>query len=161
MKFSCDFLSNSATILLQKEEGVMQELYHLKRDDNPILETILYAGLNDEAVAAKGMNRISTFGICIKNETQNILGGAKGVVLYGNLYVDALWMDKKIRHQGWGAKLMAEAENIGKECGCTFATVNTMDWEALPFYQKLGYNIEFIREGFENDSKMFMLRKKL
>jgi len=42
-----------------------------------------------------------------------------------------------------------------------FATVNTMDWEALSFYQKLGYNIEFTREGFEKDSKMFMLRKKL
>ena len=85
----------------------MQELYHLERDDNPSLETILYAGLNDEAVAAKGMNRVSTFGICIKNETQNILGGAKGAVLYGNLYVDALWINKKIRYQGWGAKLMA------------------------------------------------------
>ena len=48
----------------------MQELYRLERDDTPNLETILYAGLNDEAVATKGMNRVSTFGICIKNETQ-------------------------------------------------------------------------------------------
>ncbi|HEY4832553.1 MAG TPA: GNAT family N-acetyltransferase [Waddliaceae bacterium] len=162
MKFSCDFPSNSDTISLRKEGVIfMQELYHLERDDTPNLETILYAGLNDEAVAAKGMNRVSTFGICIKNETQKILGGAKGAVLYGNLYVDSLWINNKMRNQGWGTKLMAEAEKIGKECGCTFATVNTMDWEALSFYQKLGYNIEFIREGFEKDSKMFMLRKKL
>lgn len=162
MKFSCNFLLHSATILLQKEKiNFMQELYHLEHDDSPNLETILYAGLNDEAVAAKGMNRVSTFGICIKNETQKILGGAKGAVLYGNLYVDSLWIDNKLRRQGWGTKLMAEGEKIGKENGCTFATVNTMDWEALSFYQKLGYHIEFIREGFENDSKMFMLRKKL
>jgi GNAT superfamily N-acetyltransferase len=134
MKFSCDFFPNSATILLQKRGVIfMQELYRLERDDTPNLETILYAGLNDEAVAAKEMNRVNTFGICIKNELQNILVGAKGAVLYGNLYVDALWINKKIRHQGWGAKLMAEAEKIGKECGCTFATVNTMDWEALLF----------------------------
>jgi ribosomal protein S18 acetylase RimI-like enzyme len=139
----------------------MQEFYRLELDDTPNLETLLYAGLNDEAVLAKGMNRVRTFGICIKNEMQNILGGAKGAILYGNLYVDALWINSKIRHQGWGTKLMAEAEKIGREHGCTFATVNTMDWEALPFYQKLGYNIEFTREGFENDSKMFMLRKKL
>ena len=32
----------------------MHELYHLERDDFPNLESILYAGLNDEAVAAKG-----------------------------------------------------------------------------------------------------------
>lgn len=162
MKFSYNFPSNSDTILLRQERDIfMQELYHLERDDPPNLETILYAGLNDEAVTAKGMNPVSTFGICIKNETQKILGGAKGAVLYGNLYVDSLWINNKIRNQGWGTKLMIEAEKIGKEHGCTFATVNTMDWEALSFYQKLGYNIEFTREGFEKDSKMFMLRKKL
>lgn len=139
----------------------MQELYHLERYDTPELEKLLYEGLNDEAVLAKGVNRVRTFGICILNATKDILGGAKGAILYGNLYVDALWVNSKIRHQGWGTKLMAEAEKIGKEYGCTFATVNTMDWEALPFYQKLGYRIEFTREGFEKDSKMFMLRKSL
>lgn len=139
----------------------MPDLYRLERDDAPHLETLLYSGLYEEAARAKGMSRFRTFGICIKNETQHILGGAKGAIFYGNLYVDALWINDKIRNQGWGSKLMQEAEKIGKECGCTFATVNTMDWEALPFYQKLGYIIEFTREGFENDSKMFMLRKNL
>lgn len=66
-----------------------------------------------------------------------------------------------IRYQGWGTKLIHEAENAGREQGTTFATVNTMDWEALPFYQKLGYVIEFTREGYVKDSKMFMLRKDL
>jgi len=56
---------------------------------------------------------------------------------------------------------MHEAEKIGVEQGALFVTLNTMDWEALPFYQKLGYSIEFIREGYEKDSKMFMLRKTL
>jgi hypothetical protein len=36
-----------------------------------------------------------------------------------------------------------------------------MGWEALPFYQKLGYSIEFVREGFEKESKMYMLRREL
>ena len=39
--------------------------------------------------------------------------------------------------------------------------LTTMDWEALPFYQKLGYQIEYVREGYEKDSKMFVLRKTL
>lgn len=33
---------------------------------------------------------------------------------------------------------MQEAEKIGKEKEARFVTVNTMDWEVLPFYQKLG-----------------------
>lgn len=48
-----------------------------------------------------------------------------------------------------------------REHGASFVTLNTMDWEALPFYQKLGYSTEFIREGYETNSKMFMLRKNL
>ena len=80
---------------------------------------------------------------------------------YGCLYVDMLWLKEELRHQGLGKKLMMEAEKIGRECQCSFATVNTMDWEALTFYQKLGYDIEFIREGYVKESKMYMLRKKL
>ncbi len=56
---------------------------------------------------------------------------------------------------------MKEAEKIGHQHGVRFATVNTMDWEALPFYEKLGYSVEFTREGYDKESKMFMLRKHL
>jgi ribosomal protein S18 acetylase RimI-like enzyme len=139
----------------------MSELYHLVRKDSPSIETLLFDGINDEAVRLKGMDRICSFGICIEDEKQKLLGGATGVTYYGCLYVDMLWVKDDLRHQGWGARLMQEAEKIGIERRCTFATVNTMDWEALPFYQKLGYVIEFIREGFEKDSKLFMLRKNL
>lgn len=92
---------------------------------------------------------------------EQVFGGASGTLFYGSLYVDSLWIDKTLRHQGWGKKLMCEAEKIGKENDALFVTLNTMDWEALPFYQKLGYSIEFVREGYEKNSKMFMLRKTL
>lgn len=95
------------------------------------------------------------------NKKQAILGGVSGVTFYGSLYVDSLWIDKTMRHQGWGIKLMHEAEKIGIERGAKFVTLNTMDWEGLPFYQKLGYAIEFVREGYNENSKMFMLRKTL
>jgi ribosomal protein S18 acetylase RimI-like enzyme len=58
-------------------------------------------------------------------------------------------------------KLIHAAEELALERKSTFMTVSTMNWEALPFYQKFGYEIEFVREGFEKDSKMFSLRKNL
>jgi ribosomal protein S18 acetylase RimI-like enzyme len=42
----------------------------------------------------------------------------------------------------------------------TFSTVNTMDWEALDFYKKLGYEVEFERHGFLKDSIFYFLRKE-
>jgi ribosomal protein S18 acetylase RimI-like enzyme len=124
-------------------------------------EEVLYQGISEGAFQAKELSPIRPFSIFIKDQKEQVLGGASGTLFYGSLYVDSLWVDKTLRHQGWGKKLMYEAEKIGRENGALFATLNTMDWEALPFYQKLGYSIEFTREGYEKNSKMFMLRKNL
>lgn len=124
-------------------------------------EEILYHGISEEAFQAKSLSPIHPFSIFIKDQKENIVGGASGTLFYGSIYVDSLWIDKTLRHQGWGTKLMREAENMGRKHGASFVTLNTMDWEALPFYQKLGYSIEFTREGYEKESRMFMLRKSL
>ncbi len=107
------------------------------------------------------MNRISPFGIFIKDAHGLVLGRATRVTYYDCLYVDMLWLKEDLRHQGFGKKLMMEAKKIGRKRQCSFATVNTMDQEALTFYEKLGYDIEFVREGYAKESKMYMLRKKL
>jgi GNAT superfamily N-acetyltransferase len=140
-----------------------ESLYHFEHHDTipKEYEEVLYHGISKEAFHAKGLLPICPFSIFIKDQERNILGGATGTLFYGSLYVDSLWIDKTLRHQGWGTKLMCEAENMGRKQGASFITLNTMDWEALPFYQKLGYSIEFTREGYEKESKMFMLRKNL
>lgn len=124
-------------------------------------EEVLYHGISERAFQAKGLSPIRPFSIFIKDQKEQVLGGASGTLFYGSLYVDSLWVDETLRNQGWGKKLMYEAEKIGRAQGALFVTLNTMDWEALPFYQKLGYSIEFTRKGYEKDSKMFMLRKDL
>lgn len=140
-----------------------EALYHLEHHDTipKEYEEVLYHGISEEAFQAKGLPSIRPFSIFIKNQKEQVLGGASGTLFYGSLYVDSLWVDKTLRNQGWGTKLMHEAENMRRKRGALFVTLNTMDWEALPFYQKLGYSIEFTRKGYEKDSKMFMLRKNL
>lgn len=135
--------------------------YHLERYDTIPHEEVLFQGLSEEAFRAKGLPSIRPFSVFIKDQRQNVVGGISGTTFYGSLYIDSLWVAPCLRRQGWGRELMFEAEKLGKERGARFATLNTMDWEALPFYQKLGYSIEFTREGYDQNSKMFMLRKVL
>lgn len=139
------------------------EDYHFEYQEEPIQEDeqVLNDGISDESALKKNMEPIKPFRVFIKDTNGIVLGGASGTIFYGSLYVDMLWLKKELRGQGLGKKLMMEAEKIGREWKCTFATLNTMDWEALPFYQKLGYQIEFVREGYSNESKMYMLRKML
>lgn len=145
-------------LVVAKEEG-----YYIERQDPPVAEDqqLLFDGISDDAAKKKGMERIKPFSVFVRDANQSILGGATGVTYYGCLYVDMLWVKESMRGHGLGKKVVEEAEKIGKERGCSFSTLNTMDWEALPFYQKLGYHIEFVREGYQKASKMYMLKKAL
>jgi len=140
-----------------------QESYTIDYEEAPSVkdESVLLEGLFQEAFRAKKMGRIRSFGFFVRDSKRNILGGAKGITYYGCLYVDSLWVTPELRHQGFGSKLVIASENLGKERQCTFATLTTMDWEALPFYQKLGYQIEHVREGYAHNSKLFLLTKNL
>lgn len=119
----------------------------------------LMQGLMDYAVQQKGQNPIESFTFFIHDENKKMMGGCKGCHLYGCLWIDTLWVDSTLRGQGYGTRLMMAAEVFGKSQGCTFSTVNTMDWEARGFYQKLGYFVEFERHGFAKDSIFYLMRK--
>ena len=141
----------------------MKNSYRLEPHDSipEEYEEILFHGISADALEAKELPPIRPFSVFLKDREQNVLGGVTGVSFYGSLYVDMLWVDIALRRQGWGTKLMKEAEKIGRERGARFVTLNTMDWEARPFYENLGYSVEFTREGYDQLSKMFMLRKTL
>jgi ribosomal protein S18 acetylase RimI-like enzyme len=143
---------------IKELDGYFFECHEEPSQDNL---QVLFDGINGESFHRKQMQPIKPFGIFIKDRDGNVLGGACGITYYGCLYVDMLWLEDKLRHRGLGSHLMAEAEKIGRSRGCTFATVNTMDWEALAFYQKLNYEIEFTRQGYLKESAMYMLRKSL
>lgn len=122
---------------------------------------ILRDGIMLEAFQARGMSGILPFAFFVKDSEGRIRAGIQGSTYYGCLYTNLLWVDREMRQQGLGTKLLKEAETLGRERKCTFATLTTMDWEALSFYQKLDYHIDHIREGFEKNSKMYFLRKSL
>ncbi|STY78953.1 N-acetyltransferase GCN5 [Legionella wadsworthii] len=109
----------------------------------------------------RGFESLDFFACFIREADNSIVGGCSGGTLYGGLHVDNLWVSESIRHQGWGTKLMQETLKYGSEKGCAFATVNTMDWEAIEFYKKLGFELEFERHGFQKNSIFYFLRKEL
>ena len=141
----------------------MTEQYPIIYQNNATTEEeeCLIEGISQEAIEAKDLGGIRPFAFFIRESAKIILAGAKGMTFYGSLYVDLLWVSPKLRHKGLGSKLMKACERLGRERHCTFVSLNTMDWEALPFYQKLGYETEFVREGYEKNSKMYFLRKNI
>ncbi len=122
---------------------------------------VLLKGLSSYALTTSSQDLLQSWAFFVRNNEGKIIAGTKGTTFYGCLYIDLLWVDGALRGQGWGRKLVGSAESLGRERGCIFAAVNTMDWEALPFYQKLGYEVDFVREGFRFNAKLYFLRKPL
>jgi len=136
-------------------------MYTLSFEENPKPTDmeILSKGIMSYAATQRSLPPIETFAYYLRDEQDNIIGGCSGAIFYGCVYIDQLWLSEPLRGQGCGTKLMQAALAYGKEKGCTFATVNTMDWEALGFYQKLGFEVEPARTGFMKDSIFYFLRK--
>ncbi|CEG57197.1 GNAT family N-acetyltransferase [Legionella fallonii] len=137
--------------------------YEITFESNPHPDDIqvLSTGIMNHAKQAKDQEPLDFFAFFIRDNQNTILGGCNGCNLYGCLYIDQLWVSETLRHKGLGTKLIQAAEDFGKEKGCTFATVNTMDWEALDFYKNLGFEIEFERHGFVKNSVFYFLKKPL
>lgn len=130
---------------------------HPAQDDLKILEK----GISDYAVRKKNQPPMDAFAFFVRDEHGQIKGGCNGYIYYGCLDIDQLWLDETIRGQGLGTQLMQKAETYAKKNKCLFATLNTMDWEALDFYKKLGYHVEYQRTGYLHHSVFYFLRKEL
>ncbi|HEY4468122.1 MAG TPA: GNAT family N-acetyltransferase [Klebsiella sp.] len=64
------------------------------------------------------------------------------------LCIEYLWVSEASRCSGLGNGLMHEAENQARERGCSHMLVDTFSFQALPFYQKLGYQLQMSLPDF-------------
>ncbi len=99
--------------------------------------------------------------LALKGSDGQVYGGVLCDVFLYCLYIDVLWVDERVRGDGYGKALMLEAERIAKENGCTFAHTTTFSYQSPDFYQYLGYEIFGILDEYPNGIKQYFLKKKL
>jgi len=61
----------------------------------------------------------------------------------------------------YAKKLMKRAFLYGKERGCRFAFLETLSFQAPEFYEKLGFEVELKRDGYDHNTSFYYLRKDL
>jgi len=121
----------------------------------------LIEGLYQEAKKIKNLEKPLAFGFLVKDKFDRMIGGLQGYSFYGDHHIDLLWLHPNYRRLGLGRELMQKCEQLGIERHCNFMTVSTMDWEALPFYEKCGFELELTRVGYKENSKNYLLKKLL
>lgn len=102
------------------------------------------------------------FAFFLKKDTGEIIAGCNGLIVFGSIYTDQLWVDPSYHSQGFARYLMEHVHDYGRKIGCTMATLATMSFQgAQGFYEKLGYQAEVKWSGYVKDSICIMLRKYL
>lgn len=79
--------------------------------------------------------------LVLRDDEGAIVGGLIGACKWEWLYTEILAVTDDLRSQGWGRRLMEEAERLAIAAGCRYAWVETLSFQARPFYEKLGYRV--------------------
>jgi GNAT superfamily N-acetyltransferase len=91
-------------------------------------------------LAATGIpNAPNPVNVFLRTDAGEIKGGLIGSILAGWLNIDTLWVDQEYRRRGYAAELMSVAEAEARANGCKYAGLSTFEFQARPFYERLGY----------------------
>jgi GNAT superfamily N-acetyltransferase len=99
--------------------------------------------------------------VVVRDAQDQVVGGLLGHVRWRWLYVSKLWLPEALRGKGIGTRLMREVEAYAKQRDCDGVFLDTFEYQALPFYEKLGYEQFGTLEGYPPGYRQFYLRKTL
>jgi GNAT superfamily N-acetyltransferase len=76
--------------------------------------------------------------LLLTNAADEVTGGLWGRTLWGILYIDIVFVPAELRHSGIGTELVLRAEDEAVNRGCHCSWLDTYEFQAKPFYEKLG-----------------------
>lgn len=113
---------------------------------------------NDTRVPRENARDLAVF---LRAEEGGLLGGAMGYTHWDWLFVSHLWVDERLRGRGWGQRLMASIEEAAVRRGCHAVHLDTFSFQALGFYEKLGYERFGTLPDYPRGESRYFLWKRL
>jgi GNAT superfamily N-acetyltransferase len=80
---------------------------------------------------------------------------------YDWLFIELLAVPEQWRGHDYGTALMGEAERIARSRGCVGVWLDTFDFQARGFYEKLGFTLFGTLDDHPVGHRRFFLRKRL
>ena len=115
---------------------VMLELHPSAADANVVISGL--RAFNVEFIGDPAEEPVHVF---LRDSAGAIVGGLIGHIRWRWLYVSKLWVAATHRGQGHGAALIIAAEEHARSRDCLGVHLDTFEFQARPFYEKLGYEL--------------------
>jgi GNAT superfamily N-acetyltransferase len=115
-------------------------------------------GAYNAAFTVKDFKLLRVF---VRDADGQIIGGLLADTYWQYLEIHKLWVSEAHRKAGHASRLLDAAESEARRRGCKHAFLDTFSFQALGFYQKLGYS-EFGRlNEFSGEHVRHYLHKRL
>ena len=98
--------------------------------------------------------------IQITDDQRNVIAGSSARTFGHWLMINTLWVDESLRGKQIGSKILNELESAAIARGCTLSMLDTLNFQAMPFYEKYGYKTKWIQECYpKTGCKYFMVKE--
>lgn len=97
----------------------------------------------------------------IKGDSGDVIAGAAARTFGDWLLLDTLWVSEDLRGQNVGRKILQAVEDAGRARGCKKCFLETLHFQAKPFYEKQGYQVEWVQENYPKTGCQYFMVKLL
>lgn len=99
--------------------------------------------------------------LAIDDNDGRVIGGLWGRTAYDWLFVELLVVPESLRGRGVGTQLMTRAEREAIARGCHSAWLDTFEFQARGFYERLGYTCFAQLADYPVGSTRYFMKKAL
>lgn len=149
---------------LTEDNGSNKEGFTISEDASEDSMKILHEGLqkygNEHVSELRKKNPEIKIQLVIKNEEGNVIGGILAGTTLKTMYIERLWVDERYNGQGYGRDLLTTAERIAIENGCISGQTWALSFQSPEFFQKHGYEIFGVSDGYPDSIKEYYLIKR-
>ncbi|MGO2010468.1 MAG: GNAT family N-acetyltransferase [Pseudoalteromonas sp.] len=135
-------------------------MYQLKSDDSESLNQLLREHIVDFNKAHFDASRLP-LGFKFVDKNQQIVAGVFAQVFGHWLQINWLWCAPNVRGKGFAKKLLDKVEQKGKGLGALYVQLDTLDFQARPFYEKNGYSVKYQMNNYPLTGTRFFMEKVL
>ncbi|NOU52490.1 GNAT family N-acetyltransferase [Pseudoalteromonas sp. JBTF-M23] len=99
--------------------------------------------------------------ITVQDDNEQIIGGLQASVVWSHCVLELLWLSEQVRGKGVGTQLMQYLEQFAKQHNLYQIRTETLDFQAKPFYEKLGFKVYGELENTPPGHTSYFLVKQL
>ena len=111
--------------------------------------------------AKAGPRNKKEFAFSAHAETGEFVGGLLGFTHWNHFFVSAIFVEEQFRGEGIGRELLERAEALALQHGCDTIYLDTFDYQAPGFYEKLEFKVFGKLEDYPPGHQRFYLVKRL